>query len=535
MLEFSKLEKAAEGMLHSAFTNIEANNASAKSMFTVPDFEPSKSTFRHDNQAHNITRSMQQHVSPPSIVDGPTTLAEKTESHRRPMMTRPSSMVQDASMPVSSSTPIYDTTWQNGSNAHWSQEPSGNSNDGSTLLPIATEDTSTASPGNSTVEPDGLVSLFTMSTDDAGSSSVEFHLSPRPRGSESPAKEQKPGEEGEEGEEGEDKEEEKCSTYEDQYPTIEEILSKMKASKEDENEWDDDTIYDAICEWDDKFVHDPNWFNEEDTDVKDSLRDAVEVHLVNRKKTNDKYPYEIGDCECGEEEEEEITIELEFDSGFKKELTVSTVTHDAESNSFVMKAPVKPKNKASKSKNDVTLELEFESGLKKEMKISNLKHDSKTNSFSITTAPVVEPRKPKKSGDSTSPVNDEITVQLEFSSGSIQEMKKERNITIGRVVIVSGELYQLIHWRLHSRQSSVELAHQISCSCSFVLFRTRCLGTTPRCTSRRPAKQRLRACERTVPRWARRRPRGWRNIPVSQLFVVFVVLLWSGFVIIYDS
>ena len=64
-----------------------------------------------------------------------------------------------------------------------------------------------------------------------------------------------------------------------QYPTIEEILSKMKELKEDENEWDDDTIYDAICEWDDKFADDPDWFDEEDTDVKDSLRYDVEVHL----------------------------------------------------------------------------------------------------------------------------------------------------------------------------------------------------------------------------------------------------------------
>lgn len=66
---------------------------------------------------------------------------------------------------------------------------------------------------------------------------------------------------------------------EEEYPTIEEILSKMKELKEDENEWDDDTIYDAICEWDDKFADDPDWANEEDTDVKDSLRDQVCMHL----------------------------------------------------------------------------------------------------------------------------------------------------------------------------------------------------------------------------------------------------------------
>jgi hypothetical protein len=77
----------------------------------------------------------------------------------------------------------------------------------------------------------------------------------------------------------EDEEDEEQKEKEDQYPTIEEILSKMKELKEDENDWDDDTIYDAICEWDDKFADDPNWFNEEDTDVKDSLRDRVCAHL----------------------------------------------------------------------------------------------------------------------------------------------------------------------------------------------------------------------------------------------------------------
>ena len=78
-----------------------------------------------------------------------------------------------------------------------------------------------------------------------------------------------------------------------EYPTIEEILSKMKELKEDENEWDDDTIYDAICEWDDKFADDPNWFDEEDTDVKDSLRDDVCEHLG------------LGEFKKEEEEEED--------------------------------------------------------------------------------------------------------------------------------------------------------------------------------------------------------------------------------------
>jgi len=63
------------------------------------------------------------------------------------------------------------------------------------------------------------------------------------------------------------------------YPTIEEILSKMKELEEDTNEWSDETIYDALCEWDEKFADDPNWFDEEDTDMKDELRTAVELHL----------------------------------------------------------------------------------------------------------------------------------------------------------------------------------------------------------------------------------------------------------------
>ena len=83
-----------------------------------------------------------------------------------------------------------------------------------------------------------------------------------------------------------------------EYPTIEEILSKMKELKEDENEWDDDTIYDAICEWDDKFADDPNWFDEEDTDVKDSLRDRVCIHLGLGEFKKEE------DCECGGEYEE---------------------------------------------------------------------------------------------------------------------------------------------------------------------------------------------------------------------------------------
>ena len=87
---------------------------------------------------------------------------------------------------------------------------------------------------------------------------------------------------------------------EEEYPTIEEILSKMKELKEDENEWDDDTIYDAICEWDDKFADDPDWFDEEDTDMKDSLRDQVCMHLgLGEFKKEEVENYEV-DKETGE-------------------------------------------------------------------------------------------------------------------------------------------------------------------------------------------------------------------------------------------
>ena len=69
-------------------------------------------------------------------------------------------------------------------------------------------------------------------------------------------------------------------------------------NKEDEKKWDDDTVYDAICEWDDKFADDPNWFDEEDTDVKDSLRDRVCIHLGLGEFKKEE------DCECGGEYEE---------------------------------------------------------------------------------------------------------------------------------------------------------------------------------------------------------------------------------------
>ena len=102
-----------------------------------------------------------------------------------------------------------------------------------------------------------------------------------------------------------EKEEDEDKEVEVKYPTIEEILSKMKELEEDEKKWDDDTVYDAICEWDDKFHDDPNWDDEEDTDEKDSLRDRVcmRLGLGEFKKEEDEEEEEDDEenttkCEC---------------------------------------------------------------------------------------------------------------------------------------------------------------------------------------------------------------------------------------------
>ena len=53
----------------------------------------------------------------------------------------------------------------------------------------------------------------------------------------------------------------------------------MKAIEPIADNWTDETIYDAIGKWDMTFINDPDWFDEEDTDLKDELRNAVEIHL----------------------------------------------------------------------------------------------------------------------------------------------------------------------------------------------------------------------------------------------------------------
>ena len=62
------------------------------------------------------------------------------------------------------------------------------------------------------------------------------------------------------------------------YPTADEIIEKMIAGNGilgDINKDADDFVYEAISEFDMFFVDDKNWSDEEDSDVKDSLRDEV--------------------------------------------------------------------------------------------------------------------------------------------------------------------------------------------------------------------------------------------------------------------
>lgn len=61
------------------------------------------------------------------------------------------------------------------------------------------------------------------------------------------------------------------------YPSIVDIsivVKLMLAGLPKDKQIDiDDFVYDAISSWDTYFEGDDEWFNEEDTDIKDSLRD----------------------------------------------------------------------------------------------------------------------------------------------------------------------------------------------------------------------------------------------------------------------
>ena len=61
------------------------------------------------------------------------------------------------------------------------------------------------------------------------------------------------------------------------YPSLIDIavvVKVMLASFPEQQEIDiDELVYDAISYWDEHFENDEDWFSEEDTDIKDSLRD----------------------------------------------------------------------------------------------------------------------------------------------------------------------------------------------------------------------------------------------------------------------
>lgn len=64
------------------------------------------------------------------------------------------------------------------------------------------------------------------------------------------------------------------------YPCVVDIIVVLKhtlaAVADSEQECDlDELIYDTISLWDECFEDDNEWFNEDDTDLKDSLRDQV--------------------------------------------------------------------------------------------------------------------------------------------------------------------------------------------------------------------------------------------------------------------
>jgi len=60
------------------------------------------------------------------------------------------------------------------------------------------------------------------------------------------------------------------------YPSTSQILLDLTNALIDRYEVDiDDFIYVVIAEYDKDFEDDSDWFDEEDTDMKDSLRDQV--------------------------------------------------------------------------------------------------------------------------------------------------------------------------------------------------------------------------------------------------------------------
>jgi len=63
-----------------------------------------------------------------------------------------------------------------------------------------------------------------------------------------------------------------------QYPTVNDILKNLAASY---NGWyEDELIYKIISKWDDEFSNDPNWYKEDDDDVKDRLVIECDKYFV---------------------------------------------------------------------------------------------------------------------------------------------------------------------------------------------------------------------------------------------------------------
>jgi hypothetical protein len=64
------------------------------------------------------------------------------------------------------------------------------------------------------------------------------------------------------------------------YPCVVDIIVVLKQQlaplAQSNQECDlDELVYEAISLWDECFEDDEEWFNEDDTDIKDSLRDQV--------------------------------------------------------------------------------------------------------------------------------------------------------------------------------------------------------------------------------------------------------------------
>jgi hypothetical protein len=106
-----------------------------------------------------------------------------------------------------------------------------------------------------------------------------------------------------------------------QYPTVNDILKNLAASY---NGWyEDELIYKIISKWDDEFSNDPNWYKEDDDDVKDRLVMKCDEYFVSFvkewiKNTSDDVDWwdfnsdtmilSILNCASGDVSEEEYNV-----------------------------------------------------------------------------------------------------------------------------------------------------------------------------------------------------------------------------------